>query len=130
MLYLGYFTFPESRSDTRESRHGYFSCVVDADAIDDAMEKFEVLIRGLKRDDDLLDGVDQIYVDICVELLSVPATGLLANWASWDGVETTFISRSLPGVPASMALAYDDRPDDVPDDAVVGVDPFIDFSDE
>ena len=43
MIYIGHFSFDELGPE-KEVRHGYFSCVVEAEEIDAAINKFKDLI--------------------------------------------------------------------------------------
>ena len=47
MLFIGHFSFDEIDNDDRQ-RHGYLTCLVDAENPDDAVSQFEGHIKKMK----------------------------------------------------------------------------------
>ncbi len=75
MLFLGHFSFAyESRlaSRRKEPWHGHFTAMAEARNVDAALEKFGALIHDLAEKNDLLDDVEEIYLDSCIEVTTIP----------------------------------------------------------
>ena len=103
MLYMGYFSFD---GYTEKPVHGYFSCVVEADDVDGAMDKFRALLDQTRKETDTLQDVESVYLDVVIELKQVPSNGFLAHKISREGELETGISTALPEVNQTMAQAF------------------------
>ncbi len=69
MIYLAHFDFVEDGLGSDES-HGYFTCMVEAINIDDALDKFKALLLTLRKEEDVLDEVEEVFLDSCIEIHS------------------------------------------------------------
>lgn len=108
MLYEGHFSFEDhSRGSPAEPWHGFFTCVAEAKSVDAAVVKFDRLIRALAKKQDLFDGVAEIYLDACIELRSLPKTGLLTYVAIRQGRDIGGISTTLLGASNRAAVSYE-----------------------
>jgi hypothetical protein len=132
MLYVASFSFDTTAvsADCAEDRpyHGYFALVAEADDVEDALDKFKVLIIKLHRNEDILDDVQQVFLDSCVEIRSIPNAGFLVHYAMIDGECLGGIFTSIRGASAEDATAYDiESPDE--DDGVTtyNVEPFVEL---
>ncbi|HHY35944.1 MAG TPA: hypothetical protein GX510_10030 [Firmicutes bacterium] len=108
MLYLGHFSF-----DTRDDPEfppvscGFFTAVVEANNVEEAMKKFEALITEIRRGEDVLERVCQVFLDACVELRALPKSGLLSYYVTYDAERRAMILTSAPGVSEEYAAVYD-----------------------
>ncbi len=110
MTYVGHFSFS---SDDGAPWHALFTCVVDAADVDAAVGKFKRLIRNVARRGDVFDGVSEIYLDSCIELRSLPKSGLLTYVTIRDGEDIGGISATLLGATSRSAVAYSWGPEPV-----------------
>lgn len=133
MLYVGHFSFLKgaaSGSEADEASHGYFTTIADAESVDEAMAKFRALIQRLHDDSDVLNGVNEVFLDACIECRSVPQSGFLAHFVEWLGEETARISTAIRGASDDEAVAYSmGSENDKLDDGEEDVEPFVVFHD-
>ncbi|MCR4426619.1 MAG: hypothetical protein NUW23_10620 [Firmicutes bacterium] len=133
MIYLGHFSFdkePTTGAVEDQSYHGCFTTVAEAENVEEVMEKFEALIRRLHDEDDVFDGVNEVFLDTCVECRAIPQSGFLAHFVEWVGEEVGSISTSIRGATHEEATAYHIQPDDPSDDSDGHeVEPFVVFAD-
>lgn len=130
MLYLGHFSFVRDRKGgaSGEDYHGYFTTVVEADDVESALDKFESLLHTLRREGDLFNDVNEVFLDTCVECRAIPPEGFLAHFKQWIGAEFGSIATAIRGATEEQAAAYDLGPDAEPDDQDgVHVEPFVTF---
>jgi hypothetical protein len=106
MLFLGHFSFDARAASDSEPWHGLFTCVVEAKDVRDAVARFRRLIRSLAKRDDAFEGVDEIYLDSCIEVRALPRTGLLSFITIRQGEDIGGISASLLGIKAQNAVNY------------------------
>jgi len=129
MLYLGHFSFLDNEDIDAEPGHGFFTTLVDADDVETALDRFKALILKLNEEQDLFDGVAEIVLDSCTEVVgTLPAEGILAHYQQWDGEPSETISTTLPDVPETVAVAYVDEADEEgKDENGQPVEPFVVF---
>jgi hypothetical protein len=129
MLYLGHFSFLDNQDIDAEPGHGYFTTLVEATDVEAALDQFKALILKLNENEDLFDGVDEIMLDSCIEVLgTLPAEGILAHYQQWDGEPSETISTALPDVREDIAVAYIDEADEEgKDENGQPVEPFVVF---
>jgi hypothetical protein len=110
MLYVGHFSFAEhaiaNKSEDGRPWHGIFTCIAEADTVHGAFDKFKTLIDQLRQDEDLFDGVEEVFLDACIEVTKVPDCGMLAHFSLREGEDNGGISTALRGVPDDCAAAY------------------------
>lgn len=136
MVYIGHFSFMRNHDDDRRKEqlyHGYFTTVAEAENVENAMEKFEVLIRKLYQDGGIFDDIEEVFLDACIECKEIPSTGFLAHYTEWLGEETGRISTSIRGASDDQVAAYyigsDDQDEDDEDSEGRTVEPFVVFDD-
>lgn len=131
MLYLGHFSFEQTERKRREPaqvRHGYFTCVAEADDIDGALAKLERLIRKLHEESELFEDAAQIYLQACVEIRSVPQGGFLAFYNMREGEDLGGISTAIREATESEAVAFSaDAADDEDGEELHEMKPFVVF---
>ena len=110
MIYIGHFSFDELGPEN-EVRHGYFSCVVEADTADTAANEFKELIFSLKKMDDLFSAIVTVYMEDIIEIRDVPRRAIVTRIQSSAGEFPKSISRSLPQVVAAGINVYGWTPD-------------------
>ena len=99
MIYIGYFSFDELGPE-KEVRHGYFSCVVEADNADAATNEFKELISR-KKMDDIFSNIVAVYMEDIIEIQNIPQKAIVTRIQSSAGEFPKSVSRSLPhSVPA------------------------------
>ena len=132
MLYVAHFSFDTTvvSADSAEDRpyHGHFALIAEADDVEEVLNKFKALIVRLHRDEGILDGVQQVFIDSCVEIRTIPNAGFLVHYAMIDGECLGGILTSIRGASAEDATAYDiESPDE--DDGVTtyNVEPFVEL---
>jgi hypothetical protein len=118
MLYLGHFSFeshdpaipaegtPRSLSKWR----GYVSCMVEAESVDTALNKFGALLHRLARTSTILSEIDEVFLDSCIEIKSVPKRGFMAYYKEMLGECNQCLSTSLVGVASNDHLVVYELP--------------------
>ncbi len=121
MFYVGHFSFmkdstcPDGLIDDN-SWHGYFTTVAKAENVEDALEKFRALICRLYSEEDVFNGVNEIFLDVCVECKTIPDQGFLAHFVQWTGLARGSISTAIRGASDEQVIAYSLGSKDVDDD--------------
>ncbi len=95
MLCIGHFSFDEIGAKA-ESRHGYFTCIVDAGDAQAALQKFKACIEKLKKKGDLFEGVAAVYLEDIIEARKVPHEALITRFQSSAGAFPRSVSCCLP----------------------------------
>lgn len=109
MFYVGHFSFVKPNVDVggvRDDAYGYFTAVAEAEDVANALGKFRDLIVELHKEEDILDGVTEVFLDSCVECISVPDSGFVAHFIEWFGSLNGSISTSIRGATEEQAVAY------------------------
>jgi len=98
MIYIGHFSFDELGPE-KEVRHGYFSCVVEAEKIDAAINKFRDLIISLNsriESNNMFRNIASVYIEDIIEIRNVPKKAFVTRIQSSAGEFPKSVSRSLP----------------------------------
>lgn len=103
MIYLAHFSFEISSG---KKKHGYFTCVVDAEAIEAALEKIRTLLANLEHRRHTFETPVSIYLDDLIEIRKIPSEGVLAHMITREGPLKNAESHSLPGVDASFCQSF------------------------
>ena len=108
VIYIGHFSFmePSEHIDLGEAIYGYFTTIVEAEEAAEALSKFHDLLFKLHEEEDILDGVSEVYLDSCIECISIPDSGFLAHFKEWFGSTTGNVSTSIRGAIDEQAVAY------------------------
>ena len=102
MIYIGHFSFDELGPE-KEVRHGYFSCVVEADRADAATNEFKELIFSRKKMDDIFSNIVAVYMEDIIEIQNIPQKAIVTRIQSSAGEFPKSVSKSLPhSVPAGI----------------------------
>jgi len=102
MIYIGHFSFDELGPE-KEVRHGYFSCVVEADDADAATKEFKELIFSRNMMDDIFSNIVSVYIEDIIEIQNIPRKAIVTRIQSSAGEFPKSVSRSLPhSVPAGI----------------------------
>jgi hypothetical protein len=110
MIYIGYFSFDEIGAE-KETRHGYFSCVVEKESAEAAANEFKELILSLKKMNDVFSNMVTVYLEDIIELRDVPQRAIVTRIQSSAGEFPKSVSRSLPHVVAPGINVYGWTPD-------------------
>lgn len=128
MLFLGHFSFAyESRLGSRRAQpwHGHFTTVAEARTVDAALEKFAALIHHLAENHELLADVEEIYLDSCIEVKSVPRGGFVGQVNLQQGDSPGGISTTLPRTAEKNAVSYHLEPESEEQDGSYEPWPFV-----
>jgi hypothetical protein len=128
MLFLGHFSFTyESRLGNQRSKpwHGHFTAVAEARDVDAALAKFEALIQGLTDKNDLFEDVEEIYLDSCIEVKTIPRAGFIGQVNLQEGDSPGGISTTLPNTAEKYAASYHLEPESEDDDGSYEPRPFM-----
>jgi len=131
MLFIGHFSFDEIDSEDSQ-RHGYFSCIVDAENPDDAVSQFEGHIRKMKTEVGQMGNVVNVYIEEILRFKEIPTAPIMTRLQFSDGAFPASVSHSLPGVFGedvdSFGFAPDVERQEMPNDGgYIESKPFIAF---
>ena len=115
MVYIGHFSFDEL-GPQNEVRHGYFSCVVEADNAETAANEFKELVFSMRKMDDIFGRIDAVYLEDLIELRTIPRQAIITRIQSSAGEFPKSISKSLPHVAAPGINVYAFAPEVDADD--------------
>jgi hypothetical protein len=133
-LYVGHFSFSiDSKTDPW---HGFFTLVANAQSIEQALEKFRLLLIEIRKDKKrgVLSDVKEVYLDTCIEVSRIPEAGLMTYFDSMHGEQPGGINIGPIGAPddEGTAEAYHLGPDDyegTEQSGPVPSEPFLTFTD-
>lgn len=128
MLFLGHFSFSyDSRLASRRAKpwHGNFTAVAEARNVDAALEKFASLIHELAEKNDLLTDVEEIYLDSCIEVSSIPRAGFIGQVNLQEGDSPGGVSTTLPRTAEKNAVSYHLEPESEEPDGSYEPWPFV-----
>lgn len=115
VLYVGHFSFDEL--DSREHvRHGYFSCVVDADTVEKAVTEFRKCVLNQKETDDIFTGILKVYIEEIIQIQRLPQKAIITRLQTSAGEFPKSISYSLPSVDDPGIEAFEWAPETAQDD--------------
>ena len=131
MLHIGHFSY-DDLGENGATRHGYFTCVVDAEDPDGAAAMSAAHILEMKRSEYFFANVVKVYVEDIVKMPQAPDAPLVTMVQSCEGAFPRSISYSLPfggpaGVEAYGMVSNVERHEDLSADAYVEPHPFIEF---
>jgi hypothetical protein len=132
MLYIGHFSIDEI-SENSKRRHGYFTCMVDTDNVDQAVELFKALIEKMKAENSNFADIAAVYIEDIFEIRQVPKTATILRMQSSVGEFPKSVSRSLPFGETKEITAYGWAPDvrkirEAEKDEVLEMEPFLRFT--
>jgi hypothetical protein len=80
----------------------------EAESVELALEKFDVLLRRLARRSTVFSDVEEVYLDSCIEIKAIPRNGFMAYYKEARVESNEAISTSLVGVRSNDHLvAYE-----------------------
>ncbi len=131
MLHIGHFSFDEIDAQDNP-RHGYFTCIIDADDAEHALAKFGEHILEMKKKEAFFRDVSAVYLEDLVRVAKVPDEPIVTRLQSSAGEFPESISHSLPAVVKDGIEAFGlpsnvDRNEQQPEDDYQISDPFISF---
>lgn len=103
MIYFAHFSFENFEG---KKRHGYFTCILEGENFQEALEKARPLLTDLEHRRHIFEKPVSIYLDDLIEARKIPSGGLLAHMIVRDGPLKNAESRSLPGVDASHCRSF------------------------
>lgn len=130
MLFLGHFSFAyDSRLASRRAQpwHGHFTALAEARDVDGALEKFAALVEAFAQENDLLEDIDEIYLDSCIEVKKLPRAGLIGHLSLQEGYSPGGVSTTLPGTSEKNAVSYTLEPESEEEDGSYEPWPFMTF---
>ena len=123
MLYFGHFSFEEQDGKTR---HGYLTCMIEADSLDDSLTGFRELLNRIQKEKGLFKKPAAIYLDVIIQSKNIPKEGLVAHLVRQDGELAPSTSIALPAKTETENEAFAVVPDSG-STAEVEIDPFMSF---
>lgn len=105
MLHLGHFSFDEL-DYKHNTRHGYFSCVVDAADQDAAVKKFKAHLTEMKRNNIAFSTIVKVYIEDIIQIADIPSEPIITRLQSSRGEFPKSISYSLPSTEVDGIEAY------------------------
>lgn len=109
MLYIAHLSFDPVKDAIKENqRHGHFTIVMEADDVDSAMEKAKSLIQSVHAKGYLFNPEMAIYLDVCVEVKSLPEQGLLTFFSmrEHNNADGGGVSAALVDAPRGCAEGF------------------------
>jgi hypothetical protein len=103
VIYLAHFSFENFEE---KKRHGSFTCVIDGETFQEALDKFRTLLADLAHRRLVFETPVSIYLDDLTEIHKIPAEGFLAHMITREGPLKNTESLSLPGVDASFCRSF------------------------
>ena len=131
MLHIGHFSFDEFDAQNNQ-RHGYFTCIIDAEDPDTAVAKFGEHILQMKKKAAAFKNVAAVYIEDIIRVGDVPADPIVTHSQSSEGPFPRSVSHSLPGAVKDGIEAYGmpsdvDRHEQGSSKTYKVTDPFIQF---
>lgn len=129
MLYIGQFSFDELGFN-QEARHGYFSCIVDAEKPETALDLFKEHIQNLKNSEPIFGNIVAVYIEDIIEIKDIPKKVILTRFQSSEGQFPKSISSSLPSSDTTKIETYrwaNDGMDSSGDEEYQEAKPFVQF---
>lgn len=123
MFYIGHFSF---NGFEENPKHGYFTCLVDANNVDESLDRFRNLFSRLAKESEIFQDVSGVYLDVVTEVKEVPPVAFLAHMVTRGGGLGPSISTSLPEPDKRYWEAFAVAPDTEEDEAVE-IQPFMTF---
>lgn len=123
MVYIGHFSFIRNseKVDDRvnnNSFHGCFTLVAEAESVESALEKFRDQILNLNNEEDIFYGVNEVFLDACIECKTIPDSGFLAYFVEWTGLADGSLSTTIRGATEEQVNAYSLGTETIDDDSV------------
>jgi hypothetical protein len=131
MLHIGHFSFDEIDAQNKQ-RHGYFTCIIDAEDPETAVAKFGEHILQMKKKAAPFKDMAAVYIEDIIRVALVPMDPIVTHSQSSEGAFPRSISHSLPGVVKDGIEAFGmpgdvDRHEKGSGDTYAVSDPFIRF---
>lgn len=131
MFYIGHFSFDEM-GDKQDQRHGYFTCIVNSEDVDSAVEKFKTKIEKTKTEKEIFARIVNVYIEDVFEIKTSPDTAIMLRMQSSEGEFPKSVSVSLPFYKNQDIAAYGWKTDvckikESGEDDFKEMDPFISF---
>lgn len=115
MLYITHLSFdPVKDAITENLNHGYFTIALEADDVDSALDKAKSHIQSLYDKGYLFDPETATYLEVCVEVRSLPEQGLLTFFSRREGERPygVDVSATLVNAPIGCASSFVEREGD------------------
>ena len=131
MLHLGHFSF-DGLDKKNRSTHGYFTCIINADSEDIALERFREIILKMKRTNSILDSVVKVYIEDIIKFSEISDEAVITNLQLSEGEFPKSISYTLPSIIDSKIETFGLREnvkkhESTKDDKHVNATPFLIF---
>jgi hypothetical protein len=123
MFYIGHFSF---NGFEEKPKHGYFTCLVDAKSVEEALDRFRNLFSRLSADSEIFRDVSSVYLDVVTQVKEVPPVAFLAHMVTRGGELDPAISTSLPEPDRRYLEAFAIAPDSQ-EGEIVEIEPFMTF---
>jgi len=105
MLFIGHFSFDEADRQQRP-RHGYFTCLMDAEDAEEAMAKFGDHILQMKKKEGSFAEMSVVYLEDLIQVARVPEEPIVTRIQSSEGAFPRSVTHCLPAVFKDGIEAY------------------------
>lgn len=123
MFYIGHFSFDGFKE---RPKHGYFTCLVTANNVEESLDRFKNLLTRLAKENEIFQDVSSVYLDVVTQIKEVPPVAFLAHMVTRSGGLAPSISTSLPEPDRRYWEAFAIAPDSQGQE-VVEIEPFMTF---
>ena len=131
MIYVGNFKFIENGEKDQETRHGFFTCVVEAKNAEKAIEIIGTHILRTKKTGEMFANTNEIYLDEVIGISKAPKRAIITNFRIFSGELKPSVSWVLPEGSFTGINIYEWLPDEgepgIKNDESHAVRPFVKF---
>jgi hypothetical protein len=131
MIYIGNFKFVENGEKEQESRHGFFTCLVEAKNAEKALEVIGTHLLRTKKSGKIFANTSEIYLDEMIGVSKAPKKSVITNFRIFTGELKPSVSWVLPEGSFTGINMYEWLPsDEEPGEQTEGshaVKPFVRF---
>jgi hypothetical protein len=131
MIYIGNFKFVENEEKEHEPRHGFFTCLVEAENAEKALEVIGTHLLRTKKLGEMFANTNEIYLDEMIGVSKAPKKGVITNFRIFAGELKPSVSWVLPegsftGINMYEWLPGDEEPGEQTEESHA-VKPFVRF---
>ncbi len=131
MIYIGNFKFVENGENKQEPRHGFFTCLVEAENVEKALEVIGTHLLKTKKSGEMFANTNAIYLDEMIGVSKAPKKSVITNFRIFAGELKSSMNWVLPegsftGINMYEWLPGDEEPGEQTEESHA-VKPFVKF---
>ena len=131
MIYIGNFKFVENGEKEQETRHGFFTCLVEAKNAEKALEIIGTHLLRTKKTGKMFANTNEVYLDEMIAVSKAPKRAIITNFRIFSGELKPSVSWVLPESSFAGINMYEwlpgDREPGMEKDESQAVRPFVRF---